>query len=81
MNETTTDTRDVHIYSSGLCFCSVCAPADMLIPDMLRQVNLSNPTGLSHGWEVDNADKFSGGQPNPCACESDATRLHYLLSC
>lgn len=75
------DNREVQVYSTGLCFCSVCAPADMLIPDMLRQVNLSNPTGLDHGWEVDDAGEFASGHPNPCVCGNDDTRLHYLLSC
>lgn len=75
------DNRKVHIYSKGFLFCGVCAPSDMLIPDMLRQVNLQNPTGLDHGWTVDDAGIFASGEPNPTECGNESGRLHYLLSC
>ena len=78
--ETTTN-QDVIVYTSGLCFCSVCAPSGMPLDDVLQVANIQNPTGLAHGWSLDAAPTFKGGEPNPCTCNRDASRKHYLLSC
>lgn len=73
--------NDVVVYTSGLICCSVCAPSDMPLEDVITAVNLQNPTGLSHGWTLDEKGEFAGGQPNPTQCNSDPSRMHYLLSC
>ena len=72
----------VVIYTSGLVHCSVCVEKDLSREEIERQVNAMNPTGLSHGWKVDDAPAFSEGSANPHPCEDEpATRLHYLMVC
>ncbi len=71
----------IEIYSVGLVHLSVCAPKDMSVAEIEAAVNADTPTGLSHGWKVDDAPTFAEGKPNPCLCENDGTRLHYLMVC
>jgi hypothetical protein len=68
-------------YRSGWVCCSVCVPKDWPIEEIERQVNAESPTGLDHGWKVSDDPTFSSGQPNPCPCENDQSRLHYLMNC
>lgn len=72
---------DVTVYTFGLCHCSVCAPKDMPREKVRDAANIKHPTGLDRGWDFDEVPTFSGGQPNPCECDSDAGRMHYLLAC
>lgn len=71
----------VVVYRTGIASCSVCAPADMPLDDVTDDVNLVNPTGISSKWGFATEATFSGGQPNPCACERDPDRRHYLFHC
>jgi hypothetical protein len=73
--------RRITVYRAGLCFASVCAPKDAPIEDVEAAANRSHPTGLDHGWRKADDATFSGGEPNPCPCDSDPERLHWLLSC
>ncbi len=72
---------NVRVYTFGLCHCSVCAPKDLPREAIERGANDAHPTGLDHGWQIDDAPTFKGGEPNPCACNSDPERLHYLMVC
>jgi hypothetical protein len=47
--------------------------------EVLLDVNLRTPTGLDHEWKFSDAETFSGGQPNPCPCDTDPSREHRLL--
>lgn len=71
----------VTVMSWGLVSLSACAPADTSIEDITHEVNLQQPTGISSRWALSEDKTFSGGQPNPCPCEQDLTRLHYLFNC
>jgi hypothetical protein len=53
----------------------------MPVEDMLVEANAACPTGLSHGWRLSYDEKFASGQPNPCLCNEDSLRMHYLLVC
>lgn len=82
MSEGTTRQTTVHIYAAGLVHCSVCVPKDFPISEIEANVNAANPTGLSHGWKVDDAPTFADGAGNPHPCEQfAATRMHYLMVC
>lgn len=70
----------VHIYSNGICYCSVCAPKKMKIEEVERQVNLNNPSGVGP-WKLSEDKKFSSGEPMPRQCEDNRDRLHYLFVC
>jgi hypothetical protein len=70
---------DIAVYAVGLVHCSVCYPAGMDEDEILRDVNLRTPTGLDHEWEFSGKETFSGGQPNPCPCDTDPSREHRLL--
>lgn len=71
----------IHIYRSGLCHCSVCVPKDMVRDEIVSEVNSQHPTGLDHGWSISDEPTFKAGEPNPCRCDQDASRLHYLMVC
>ena len=70
----------VIVYAQGLVCCSACAPLDMQAADVELAVNHQHPTGIASRWSVTD-DTFKGGQPNPCACDTDSTRRHWLLTC
>lgn len=71
----------VEIYSSGLCRASVCAPATMAGDDVAKAVNTQMPTGIENRWKISDDPTFKSGQTNPCQCEQDETRKHWLLDC
>lgn len=71
----------VIVYTFGLCHCSVCAPNDMEPAQVVERANIAHPTGLDHGWSLSPDKTFKGGQPNPCECDTDKDRKHYLMVC
>jgi hypothetical protein len=71
----------INIYVSGLVHCSVCVPKHFTVEMIEEEVNLQNPTGISSKWKIDNSPKFSTGENNPCVCERDQNRKHYLMVC
>lgn len=72
---------DVYVYASGICIASVCAPADLDGNGVAEAVNSVHPTGLNHGWAVSKDETFASGETNPCTCQEDDTRRHWLLEC
>ena len=70
----------VAVYTFGICHCSVCAPKDMQRSEVEWQTDIAHPTGLDYGWKIDDGP-FKGGEPNPCECNWDKNRLHYLMTC
>lgn len=73
--------KTVIIYSKGLCHCSVCAPKDLSVEEVVAEVNLIYPTGIFSNWSPSEDKTFATGDPNPCVCQDDPNRLHYLLDC
>ena len=73
--------KDVIVYSAGLVCCSACAPKSLTNEEVEAAVNAQLPTGLDHGWSISEDATFKTGQTNPCECEDDTTRMHYLLNC
>lgn len=72
--------RQVQLYAVGLVCTSACAPKDCTPGDVEFAANYHHPTGISSQWTV--ADEpFATGQPNPCVCNDDPGRLHWLLTC
>lgn len=72
----------IDIYAKGLVHCSVCAPKDMPIEEVVAQTNSLNPTGISKQWRHSTDTHFAKGtKPNPCECETDPNRIHYLMVC
>jgi len=71
----------VEIYANGLCACSACAPGDMDAAQVAAAVNDANPTGIDSRWSVSADPFFRTGEPNPCPCNDDAARQHWLLEC
>lgn len=72
---------DVVIYSEGIVACSVCAPAVLTVEQVEDAVNAQSPTGIMSQWTHSADPTFRTGQPNPCPCESDPFRTHYLMEC
>lgn len=76
------ETGDVEVYRVGLVSLSCCAPASMPLDDVTDSVNRSHFTGISSQWGFAADEKtFATGEPNPCACERDPDRRHYLFHC
>ena len=51
-------------------------------PGMARDwLNSNYPTGLAHQWDFSKDEKFTSGEPNPCPCEQESGRTHYLFDC
>ena len=71
----------VDIYRVGLVHCSVCAPREMSAEEVVRRVNIQHPTGIVSQWKLDPSETFSSGKKNPCPCDRDSDKLHYLLVC
>jgi len=75
------DIDSVHVYSRGLVCCSVCSPKEMTIDDLTKIVNIKNPAGENLKWELSKDETFKQGNTNPCECDQDKNRLHYLFNC
>ena len=71
----------LNIYASGLCHCSVCAPAHMTKEEVEIAVNNRHPTGIKSQWVVSN-ENFRTGEENGfhCECDGKPTR-HWLMVC
>lgn len=74
------DCTHVTVYASGLVCCSVCTDLKG-IRRITAAVNLVNPTGIRSQWKKSKDKTFAGGQPNPCPCDKDPKRKHYLFNC
>lgn len=69
------------VYAEGIVSMSVCAPASWTPERIAAEANRIRPTGIRSPW-LFSADKtFAGGEPVPSPCETDQTRIHYLLEC
>lgn len=68
------------VYAEGMLACSVCAAADLNADQVAELVNRLNPAGTTNGWGI--ADEpFATGSPNPCPCDDNPGRRHWLLYC
>lgn len=68
------------ILSIGLCYMTVCTNVESPI-DIEKLANAEHPSGVSSPWRLSTDKNFATGHTNPCACEHDGGRKHYLLSC
>jgi hypothetical protein len=67
------------ILGIGLCYATVCSPLPATETEewfCRREIS-----GTSRGWSLSDDKEFSNGTPNPCVCEKDPTRKHYLFDC
>lgn len=71
-------TPPVTIYKVGLCASSVCVDRGLSRAEIERAVNEQEPTGIGP-WTISDAPTFANGPTNPCVCELDPGRLHYLM--
>lgn len=72
----------IDIYSIGIVTCSVCVPKDATVEQIEKQVNKELPTGINSAWKVSKDTTFKEKErTNPCQCDQDENRLHYLLNC
>ena len=53
----------------------------MTIKQITKELNIINPTGVSSKWKLSEDKFFANGQSNPCQCENDPSRKHYLFNC
>lgn len=71
---------EIHVYSEGLVVCSVCTsltdPAEVA-----QKLNALSHPGTRSGWSVSSDPTFRDGNPNPCPCDMDPARLHFLMEC
>lgn len=72
---------DWHVYAAGIVAASICGPKGAARREVVQAANALFPTGISHGWTISKDKTFKGGEPNPCVCESDSSKKHWLLEC
>jgi hypothetical protein len=70
----------VVVYSNGIVHCSVCTSIKNR-KKLTDAVNAMNPTGIRSRWQIAEDKAFRTGEPNPCPCEQDPRRKHYLFTC
>lgn len=68
--------KKVEIYSIGFFYLSVCADKTLSIKEITDEVNSENST---EAWKFSDDPKFAQGKTNPCECEKDPNRNHYLF--
>lgn len=72
---------DINMYSIGVCAASVCVPKETPKEIVEQWANEYQPTGISSDWKISEDKTFKTGELNPCVCEHDSSRVHYLLTC
>lgn len=66
-------------YNIGFVCASICT--NMTVEEATEELNAQHPTGISSQWQPSEDKTFVGGQPNPCPCDQDPNRKHYLFNC
>lgn len=64
---------------TGVVYLSVCTDA-VGREEIERLANFERPTGVGP-WRLSENKHFTTGHTNPCVCERDPARQHWLLSC
>jgi hypothetical protein len=72
-------TSPVQFLGIGICYASVCVPAEMPVEEVVAGANRLNHPGIGCGWQLSGNEKFSSGETHPCPCAEDAGRVHRLL--
>ncbi len=77
------DDGEIVRLAEGLCYASVCAPAQMSGDDASIAYSMKfGPAGTTRGWGLCDDPTFKDGQPNGCPCDQfPDQRRHWLLSC
>lgn len=75
------DGGEVLMYRVGVFSMSVCAPGHLDGPAVAHAINQHYPCGTLHGWQISSDTAFRTGEPNPCQCEEDPDRKHWLIDC
>ena len=66
----------------GIAHMQVCAAQDASDDEILAVCNRENPSGTEHGWgTVCRADDEFWGKVGPVTCQSDPTRVHFMVAC
>lgn len=69
---------EVTVYAQGMTSASVCSSLNEA--ETIAKVNEVNPSGTESGWSL--ADRnFACGKSNPCRCNTNEKRQHFLLVC
>jgi hypothetical protein len=77
------NSREVFQVAWGLVYKIICAPSDMLAEEIVRAVNLKDPTGISSKWTMafPRPRKDSWDRTNHKPCEQCENRTHWLMHC
>lgn len=71
--------NDIIFVPDGLLGGVVCAPKSLSEEEVVRLVNVENPSGTRRGWSISNRKTLEDGTPLPAPCLEDSDRLHYYL--
>lgn len=72
---------EIFLYAVGGLSMSVCAPAVLNAEQVAHAINRHYPCGGDLRWKVADDSHFKGGETNPCQCQEDSDRKHWLLDC
>lgn len=69
---------EIYLYATGGLSMSVCAPGELSGEKVAAAVERHYRCGTDRGWTVA-TDTFKTGERNPCVCQEDPHRKHWLL--
>lgn len=73
-------TKKFIMLASELCAMAICADSNCSLKEIEDFANQTNPTGINSPWKI-SENNFADGRTNPCECQQDSGRKHYLLNC
>lgn len=73
--------HDVDVYADGDCYLSCCAPVEASLEQVTEAVNTHTSANRAPmPWAPSKDELFAcGRRTNPCVCELDDSRMHYLF--
>lgn len=75
------DRVGIYCYATGAVSMSVCVKAEATRDEVEEAANRASPTGIDSRWHISEDATFRTGEPNPCPCQDEPGRFHYLLNC
>jgi hypothetical protein len=68
----------IEIIAEGLCYQTLCVEKDVTKEELS---SFQRTSGTIRGWQLCEDPTFASGHSNPCICDQDRNRMHYLRDC
>lgn len=74
-----TEHGEIYVYSMGIASASVCAPEILEGEGIASYLDKHRPGDVVRKWRVASPTSFPTGESNPCRCNQDDERLHWMF--